>query len=116
MKRINVGIIFSFVLFLVLSIPGALPSRSADDALDGKTFVGDMGEKAKDRGDKDELVFKDGKFHSVACEQYGLGDATYTTTVNGDTTTFAAVTKSAEEGEMKWSGTVTGGKLNGTTT
>ena len=109
--------ICSLLLVLVLSaLSGSEPVIAADGALDGKTFAGDMGEKGKAKGDKDELVFKDGKFHSVACEQYGFGDAAYTATVNGGTTTFEAVTTSTKEGKMKWSGTVAGDKLDGTVT
>lgn len=113
MKRTHAGIVCSLVLLFVLSIPGALTARSAEGALDGKTFSGMMGETGK-KGDEDELVFKDGKFSSVACEKYGFGEAPYTSAVKGDTTTFETETVSEKEGKMKWTGTVTGDKLDGT--
>ena len=117
MKSKYVLCICSLLLVLLLSaLSGSRPAIAADGALDGKTFAGDMGEKGKAKGDKDELVFKDGKFHSVACEKYGFGDAAYTATVNGGTTAFEAVTTSTKEGKMKWSGTVVGDKLDGTAT
>lgn len=117
MKSKHVIGVCSLLLVLLLSaLSVSRPAIAADGALDDKTFAGDMGEKGKAKGDKDELVFKDGKFHSVACEKYGFGDAAYTATVNGGTTTFEAVTTSTKEGKMKWSGTVAGDKLYGTAT
>ena len=117
MKKVYVIGIFYVLLVFVLSVLSiSLLATAQDGALDGKTFAGDMGEKGKAKGDKDELVFKDGKFHSVACEKYGFGDAAYTATVNGGTTAFEAVTTSTKEGKMKWSGTVAGDKLDGTAT
>ena len=116
MKGSCISVICSLVLVLVFSIAAPLPAPAQGGALDGKTFAGDMAEKGKAKVDKDELVFKDGKFSSVACESYGFGEAAYTTTVSGGATTFEAETVSAKEGKMKWSGTVTGDKLEGTAT
>ena len=79
--------------------------------LDGKTFVVETGEKGKSGGDKDTLVFKDGNFHSTACDQYGFGDGAYTSTVNGDTIQFEAVTTSPTKGKMTWKGTVQGDRI-----
>jgi len=117
MSRKYITGICSVLLILVMSVLSGSPTAQAQGGvLDGKTFAGEMGEAGKDKGDKDELIFKDGKFSSAACEQYGFGDAPYTATVSGDTTTFEAETVSAKEGKMKWSGTVTGDKLEGTLT
>jgi len=79
--------------------------------LDGKTFVVETGEKGKSGGDKDTLTFKDGNFHSTACDQYGFGDGAYTSTVNGDSIQFEAVTTSPTKGKMTWKGTVIGDKI-----
>lgn len=114
MKGAYRGIVCSLVLVLVFSIAASQPASSQEGALDGKTFAGEMGESGKEKAEKDELVFKDGKFSSVACEKYGFGEAPYTSAVNGDTTTFEAETVSEKEGKMKWTGTVTGDKLDGT--
>ena len=80
-------------------------------ALDGKTFAVETGEKGKSGGDKDTLTFKDGNFRSAGCDQYGFGDGAYTSTVNGDSIRFEAVTTSPTKGKMTWKGTVTGDKI-----
>lgn len=115
MKKVYaIGIFYVLLVFVLSVLSISLLAAAQEGALDGKTFAGEMGEAGKDKGDGDELIFKDGKFSSAACEKYGFGDAPYTATVSGDTTTFETETVSAKEGKMKWTGTVTGGKLDGT--
>jgi hypothetical protein len=80
-------------------------------ALDGKTFAVETGEKGKSGGDKDTLTFKDGNFRSAGCDQYGFGDGAYTSSVQGDSIQFEAVTTSTTKGVMTWKGTVTGDKI-----
>ncbi len=80
-------------------------------SLDGKTFVVETGEKGKSGVDKDTLTFKDGNFRSAGCDQYGFGDGAYTSTVNGDSIRFEAVTTSPTKGKMTWKGTVQGDKI-----
>jgi hypothetical protein len=99
-KAYVIGIIYVLLVFVISVLSISMLAEAQEGALDGKTFAGEMGETGKDKGEKDELVFKDGKFTSVACEQYGFGDAPYTTSVSGDTTTFEADTVSAKEGKM----------------
>ncbi|HVY54465.1 MAG TPA: hypothetical protein VHC46_01785 [Thermodesulfobacteriota bacterium] len=114
MKKVYAASISYMLLVFVLSaLSISMLAAAGQDALDGKTFSGEMGETGK-KGDKEELVFEDGKFTSVACEQYGFGDAPYTTSVKGDTTTFEADTMSAKAGKMHWSGTINGSELTGT--
>jgi hypothetical protein len=79
--------------------------------LDGKTFVVETGEMGKNAADKDTLTFRDGNFHSMGCDQYGFGDGVYTSTVNGETIRFEAVTTSPTKGKMTWKGTVQGDKI-----
>jgi len=79
--------------------------------LDGKTFVVETGEKGKSGGEKDTLTFRDGNFRSAGCDQYGFGDGAYTSTVNGDSIGFEAVTTSPTKGKMTWKGTVQGDKI-----
>ena len=80
-------------------------------ALDGKTFAVETGEKGKSGGDKDTLTFKDGNFRSAGCDQYGFSDGAYTSSVQGDSIQFEAVTTSTTKGKMTWKGTVTGDKI-----
>ena len=114
MKKVYAASVFYVLLVLALSVLSISMLAAAEEgALDGKSFTGMMGETGK-AGDKEELVFKDGKFTSVACQQYGFRDAPYTATVSGDTTTFEADTMSAKEGKMHWTGTLKGTELTGT--
>ena len=102
------------VLAIVLCVGLFSISRdvsAGQGALDGKTFVVETGEKGKSGGDKDTLTFKDGNFRSAGCDQYGFGDGAYTSSVQGDSIQFEAVTTSPTKGKMTWKGTVTGDKI-----
>jgi hypothetical protein len=91
-----------------------LAAVAAAGLLDGRTFVGEMGEKGKEKGDEETFVFKDGRFDPIACHQYGFGPAPYTAKAEGNEVHFEAVTKSDEEGAMQWQGTVQGAAISGT--
>jgi hypothetical protein len=84
--------------------------------IDGKDFLSEFGQKGKNAEGKDELIFKDCRFRSTACDPYGFGDGDYTALVNGDDTTFEAETFSVNEGKIKWSGKIKGNVLDGTFT
>ncbi len=88
-------------------------AQGAQGALDGRTFVGETGEKGKTKGDADELVFANGTLRSKACDQYGFAAAPYTTMTKDGAVSFAADTKSPKEGAMHWTGTVKGDVLEG---
>jgi hypothetical protein len=102
---------------LVLALSVAPAARAGDPSvglLDGKSFSGELGEKGKAKGDKDEFIFKAGTFRSSACDAYGFKEAAYTASRAGDIVSFAAVTRSDKEGTMSWKGKVTGDRLEGT--
>jgi hypothetical protein len=82
--------------------------------LDGRSFQGVFIERGKTSGDADTLVFKDGRFRSVACDRYGYTDAPYKTAAVGDALRFEAETESAKYGRLVWNGMVRGGKLDAT--
>ncbi len=84
------------------------------EGLDGKVFEGVFLAKGKTRGDADTLTFKNGRFHSSACDQYGYSDASYTTASEGNATRFEAETESAKYGKLRWSGFIRGEKLDAT--
>ena len=93
---------------------GLVQSRLASASpLDGKSFVGEMGEKGKTKGDKDTFTFKDGRFRSTACDRYGFGDATYAVKEEGGKMVVTAETTSKKEGVMQWTLTVDGDALTG---
>ena len=81
--------------------------------LDGKSFVGQMGEKGKTKGDKDTLVFKEGRFRSTACDKYGFGDAPYAVKEDGGKMVVTVETTSKKQGTMTWTLTVDGEALTG---
>jgi hypothetical protein len=103
----------AFTGLYILSGMGAF-AQTPMMGLEGKSFVGQIGKKGEKSGDKDELVFKDGKIYSTACEKYGFGQAFYTAKAGEGSTAFTAETRSAKEGMMKWKGTVTGGTVTAT--
>ncbi len=114
-QRLIMSCLSLMVIALMVALSG-MSSIAQAGTLDGKTFEGQIGEKGKEKGDKDTFTFQDGKFHSRACDPYGFGDGAYSVTVNGDTTIFEADTVSSKEGKMKWRGTVKGEMLDGTVT
>ena len=79
--------------------------------LDGKKFSGPTGEKGKKVHHEDVLNFRDGKFTSSACFQYGFKGGPYTTTIEGDEIHFIAETISPTHGKMVWQGTLKGDTL-----
>jgi len=98
---------------LALSIPAATAPLAG--ALDGKAFAATVGEAGKPSGEKDELIFKDGKFRSTACDRYGFRVAPYTTTTGPTgSTAFDATTVSPKEGKIHWQGQVRGDAVAGT--
>ena len=93
---------------------GLVQSRFASASpLDGKRFVGELGEKGKTKGDKDTFTFKDGRFRSTACDRYGFGDAPYAVKEEGGKMVVTAETTSKKEGTMTWTLNVDGDTLSG---
>ena len=82
--------------------------------LDGKVFVADAGEKGKAADEKADIItFKDGKFHSSLCDQYGYGKANYKAVAQGDAIVFEVETQSEKDGRLVWKGSVTGDQIEG---
>lgn len=92
------------------------PARSQVMVLDGRNFEGVVLKRGETSGDADTLIFKDGRFRSTACDQYGYGDGPYTASVSGDAVLFEAQTESPKSGKLLWKGVVRGEKLDGTLT
>lgn len=99
---------------LALATAAIFPAFAETSALDGRSFQGVFLERGKTSGDADTLVFKDGRFRSLACDRYGYSDAPYKTASAGDSTRFEAQTESAKYGRLLWKGEVRGGKLDAT--
>ncbi len=103
----------SLTLLILAGTTAFMVPQAGAGALDGKTFAGEYGKAGKKAEGKDELIFKDGRFRSTACDPYKFGDAAYTTISNEGAVRFEAETGSPNYGRMKWSGRVQGDLLDG---
>jgi hypothetical protein len=112
MRFISSSTIFLLVLALFLSIISAnFNIAAADDSLDGKSFLVEPSETKRNEVTKDELIFKNGTFFSVECEQYGFGPASYESKSKGDVILFESTLVSDTEGKAEWEGSVKGDKI-----
>jgi hypothetical protein len=110
MRTTHVGRLAAFPLIFWL----VAPPVEAAGLLDGKTFVGESGEKGKAKGEAEEIVFKDGTLRSTPCDKYGFGAAPYKASKGEGGISFEAVTVSAKEGKIQWKGRISGDSLEGT--
>jgi hypothetical protein len=94
----------------------AEPALASRAGLDGRNFDGIVLECGRTSGDADTLIFKDGRFRSTACDQYGYGDGPDTPRRVGETVSFEAETESPKHGKLLWKGVVRGARLDGTMT
>ncbi len=81
--------------------------------LDGRTFTGQIGKTGATTGDKEVITFKNGMFHSLACDPMGFTPAAYTATKeSGGLVKFSATCTSPTNGQMQWTGTIKGETLD----
>lgn len=109
----NVALISRSIILAVAAFSIA-SSPVCAQGLDGKVFEGVFLAKGKTRGDADTLTFKNGRFHSSACDKYGYSDASYSSVADGNATRFEAETESPKYGKLRWSGFIRGEKLDAT--
>ncbi len=116
MRYILSSTLYVLVLVVCVSIISTnLDFAFADDSLDGKAFLVKLSEHGKnDEATDDELIFKDGTFFSVDCEQYGFGSAPYEARSKDGTIAFKSTLTSDKEGKAEWEGKVKGDKIAGT--
>lgn len=108
----NAKTIVGLIVFCFVFVSSAF----AVDVLTGKTFAGSMTKQGTTTGDPDNFIFKEGKFRSTACDQYGFKEGVYSATTKGAATAFEALTMNDEGTRISWKGIVEGGKLTGTAT
>ena len=97
----------------LLAVPAAALAQAP--MLEGKSFVADAGVKGKPADEKDDVItFRDGKFHSSACDQWGYGKGAYRASASGDAIAFEAETASEKEGRLVWRGTIRSDEIEGT--
>jgi hypothetical protein len=92
--------------------PAEPAPAEAAPTLDGKSFAVET-KDAAGKVDPDTLVFKDGKFESTACQEWGFSTSSYATAMVDGKLTFTVTTESAKEGKISWKGTVDGDKVSG---
>lgn len=106
----------SIVAAAVIGLAAPTVVRADAGQLDGKSFEGVFIQRGKTSGDAETVVFKDGRFRSIACDRYGYSDSAYRTTQDGDAIVFEAETESAKYGRLLWKGVIRGQKLDATAT
>ena len=116
MKR---AIVLSLVGMSIAVLAMSEPTMaSVDRLLDGKTFFVEIAKKVQKTGDRDQLIFKDGKFRSTACDPYGFGEGAYKVSHGAMIPVFKAEfdaqTTSPTDGKMTWNGKVEGDRIEGT--
>ena len=98
-------IVFMITFFGLSAIAGVL---------DGKIFTGQEGLMREKSSGVDEVAFKDGKFISNGCLEWGFPGGEYTTIADGENVHFVADTYSDKYGRIIWTGTVKGNHLDAT--
>ncbi len=81
------------------------------DLLEGKAFSGPTGTVGMDADHQETVLFSEGSFRSLACEQWGFEPESLRTDQVDGAVHFEAVQRSADYGTMTWRGTIRGGKL-----
>jgi len=100
--------------FLSATIPLSHALAAPTASLDGQTFIGEIIPKGDSKGDPDNFEFKNGKFHSTSCDEYGYKEGSYHATAGKGVTTFKAETTNDKGAKMAWNGIIKGDKLTGT--
>ena len=110
-----VGCVLAALLFGA-ALAACRPAEAGRGLLDGRTFVGQFGEKGRLEGQPERVSFRRGQLHSDACEPFGFEDGDYSAHQNGEEVSFTAVMESPAEGRIEWRGTIRGDALEGTFT
>ena len=112
-SRSLAAFVTSVALFALALGPTSATAQTA--TLDGKVFVAEAGIKGKAADEKDDIIsFKDGKFHSSSCDQWGYGKGDYKAAPAGDGISFETETFSEKYGRLAWKGIVRGDAIEGT--
>ena len=104
-------------LILAAVLPGCARAQGggAEALLEGLIFVGHTGPIDGSAVDgEDEVLFRNGRFLSTACNTWGFDSAAYTAESTADGIRFQAVTTSPKHGRIHWQGVVTGDRMQAT--
>jgi len=115
MKHVKNSVKNSMIAFvLAAALTGWAAPAFCAGPLDGQVFEGAVGPKGEKDGRPEEISFKDGKFHSSACDAYGFGDGAYTARKRGKGVRFEADTVNAKGAKLHWKGMVTDNQVEAT--
>ena len=106
----------SLLVVGLVALWSGTPALAVMDALDGKTFVGEMGKKGEQKGQAEDVIFTNGKMRSSMCNRFGYSDGTYTATTGKDTIAFDTQLTHPTDGMQMWKGMVKGDTLEATST
>lgn len=114
LSKIAIFLLVSAFVISSFSTGGLLQAGETSGLLDGRSYVGKTGEVGKEAAEDEEIVFRDGKLHSVGCEPWDFNDGEYKTmrSGDGDTIHFEAETESPKHGNIVWKGTVEGDSID----
>ena len=102
----------ALALVALLMPPAA---RAQASLLDGKSFTVSEGEAGKPAERDNTLSFSDGRFHSLACDEWGYDMGAVKATREGDAIHFETETRSEKYGTRQvWAGTIRGDTIEGT--
>ena len=101
---------------LSVSLALAASLASAQGAsLDGRAFVADAGIAGKPAEENNEVItFKQGRFHSSACDKYGFTTGEYRAMPASGGVAFETETMSPSDGRIVWKGTIRDDEIEGT--
>ena len=80
--------------------------------LEGRRFVGPFGAEGEKNPKQDSFTFRDGKFSTASCLEWGFEPAPYWTRRDDRGLHFLAELKSPNHGTMRYQGLYDGKKLN----
>ncbi|MDX1757800.1 MAG: hypothetical protein R3175_17215 [Marinobacter sp.] len=99
-------------LLLTLGGHGVASAQEVAGTLEGAIFEGVLREAgATSGGDVDRLIFRDGRFISEACKEYGFEPAAYSVSQELGGVTFQATSVSPSHGTMVWRGSRNGDRM-----
>jgi hypothetical protein len=103
MKRV-----FAMILGLAILMP--VSAAMTDSSLDNSAWK--AMEKGK-KGHEDHLLFMNGQFVSSGCVPYGFTTASYTTAPEDGQMKWSATVTNADNEKMVWTGKTAGDKMTG---
>lgn len=119
---LRIAVVLSITLWLPLSLPGAAsyaqnasserPLATPKPMLEGLKFVGPFGAEGEKAPKEDVFTFKDGKFSTASCLQWGFTPAPFWTRRDANRVHFLAELESPDHGTMRYEGVFDGKELS----